>query len=290
MSTDPDSLRSHSSCSEDEENPSKCHPVDVDADESDNGNNSQQVKFRRFQKTRKSSNSSLPQKSEITIERKHSSSNDDENNERRTKPVSMKRPERKLTMTTTDDDLHIHRYHPLDNLHSKDPPNNNDSLSTPTITVSNCQPSVKKVNRFQVNSIRKSQQQQILLANTAAAKSSNEDDCSVPNDRSKTLTIERQHTNTPTTDSEHPATHTDGTCSTPNAVENGHHRVRFQVTVQDKKESVHEEEKLPPQTTPSASVSTTPAAPSSTASVPGEVSHDLTKSICLIEMLPFLLG
>ena len=46
--------------SEYEENPSKCHQADVDADESDNGNSSQLVKFRRFQKTRKSSNASLP--------------------------------------------------------------------------------------------------------------------------------------------------------------------------------------------------------------------------------------
>lgn len=279
MSTDHDSLRSPSSCSEDDL--SKFHPVlssiDADADESDNGNSNQLLKFRRFQKTR---NSSLPQKSENTNERRHSSSNDDENNERRTKLLSMKKSDRKLTMTTTDDDMtkNVYRYHPLDNLESEIPLTTNESSSTPTVTISTNQPVVKKVNRFQVKSIRKSQQQQILLANAAAAKSSNEDDCSVPNDQSnlqlKPSIIERQHTNTPTTDCEHTTTNTDsamnGTVSALNTVENGHHRVRFQVTVQEKKESTHEEGKLPHQTT-------TSTAPSSTASAPGEVSTDFTK-------------
>ncbi len=274
MSTEHDSLQSQSSCSDDEENPSKFHPIDADADESDNGNSNQLLKFRRFQKTRNSNNSSLPQKSENTNERQHSSSNDDENNERRTKHALTKKFERKLTMTTTDDDMHIHRYHPLDNLESKI---TDESLSTPTVTISNSQPSVKKVNRFQVKSIRKSQQQEILLANAAAAKSLNEDDCSVPNDQSKPSIIERQHTNTPTTDGEHSTTHPDGvmngTGSALNTIENGHHRVRFHVTIQEKKDSTHEEDKLPQQTLASLTLPTTPAAPSSATSVPGEVSN-----------------
>ena len=263
-----------SSGSEEDDNPLKSHSIDTDADESDNGNSNRLLKFRRFQKTRKPSNTSLPQKCEKIDERKHSSSNDDENKERRSKPASIKKCERKVTMTTTDEDMHVHRYHPLDHLQEKIPPMNSESTpSTPTIIVTNSQPSAKKVNRFQVKSIRKSQQPELLLANIAAAKSSNEDDCSVPNGPPSKSSA---------TDNEHPTTHTDGMVNgASNPVENGHPRVRFHVTVQEKKEPMHEEEKLPHHATATATVTlppTTPAAPSSSASIAGEVSTDLRKN------------
>ena len=304
MSTDRRLLRGHSSGSEDNENPSILPPLissaEADADESDNGNDNQLLKLRRFQKTRKPSNTSLPQKPEINTERRHSSSNDDEkkesnsipngnNNERRTKPISAKKIERKLTITTTDDDMnkHVHRYHPLDNLEANIPPTANESSPIPTITISNNnQPSVKKVNRFQVKSIRKSQQQQILLANASAAKSSNEDDCSVPNDKSnlqlKPSIIERKDSHTGTTDGEHSTTNTDslinGATSAGNTVENGHHHVRFQVMPYEKKESVPlEEEKIHHQTKATATVTVPVPHPPSCAH--GEVSSHSTKHV-----------
>ncbi len=288
------STQGQSSCSENDENQSKFHSVissrDVaaDADESDNGNNKNIKKTRRFQKVRKASNSSLTQKYENNNnnEQQNSSSNDDDenrkfnlivngHNERRTKPVSTKKFTRSSTTTDDDTSKQIHRYHPLDNLQSKLPPQppppqtttNESNLSSPipTINTTANQPSVKKVNRFQVKSIRKSQQQHILLANIAAAKSSNDDDCSVPNNQSnlqlKPSIIERKNTITPTTDLEN------GT------IENGLHRVHFHVASHDKKESTAEEEKIPNQTTTTVTLPT-PAPPSSTLSAQGEVNNN----------------
>jgi hypothetical protein len=67
MATDHDSSSVRSSCSE-EENHSNCHRMlsstDTDADESDNDNKRRCIKSRRFQKTRKTSNSSIIQKYE----------------------------------------------------------------------------------------------------------------------------------------------------------------------------------------------------------------------------------
>jgi hypothetical protein len=295
MSTDVDSIQAQSSCSENDENQSKFHSVILsrdaaaDADESDNGNNKNIKKTRRFQKVHKASNSSLPQKYENNNEQQNSSSNDDDenrkfnlivngHNERRTKPVSTKKFTRSSTTTDDDTSKQLHRYHPLDNLQSKLPPQppppqttttNESNLSSPipTINTTANQPSVKKVNRFQVKSIRKSQQQHILLANTAAAKSSNDDDCSVPNNQSnlqlKPSIIERKNTITPTTDLEN------GTN------ENGLHRVHFHVASHEKKESTAEEEKIPNQTTTTTTVTLpTPAPPSSTLSTQGEVNNN----------------
>jgi hypothetical protein len=295
MSPNPDSIKVQSSSSDDDENQSKFRPVVscTDADESDNGNNKKSIKSRRFQKTRKPNSLSSLQKTDNNHEQRHSSSNDDDehkesnviyngyNNERRTKAILIKKSTYSVT-TTTDDDTtkHIHRYHPLDNLQSKlsTTTTNESNLSSPIpITpTSNNQPSIKKINRFQIKSIRKSQQQQILLANAIAAKSSNEDDCSVPNNKLnlqlKPSIIERQHTVTPTTDGEYPITNTDNSLSTLNTVENEHHRVRFHVKLPEKKESVVEEEKLPNQTT--TVTLPTPVPPSSNASAQGEVSYN----------------
>jgi len=298
MAVDP-----QSSDSEDE-NFNPALSIDADADESDNGNHKKSQKCRRFQKTRKTSNTSLPQKFENHNEQQHSSSNDDEtkelnsivngNNERRTKPVLVKKFNRSMitTTTTTDDDIanQIHHYHPLDNLQSKFPSTppptttrNESNLSSPipTINASTNQPVVKKINRFQVKSIRKSQQQEILLANAAAAKSSNEDDCSVPNLQLKPSIIKRKSITTPTTDGENSTINTDniinGTVSRLNPIENEHHHVRFHVTQREKKESTAEEDKLHNQTTASVTVST-PAPLSSAASAQGEVWNDLEKN------------
>ena len=261
MSTDRRCVRSHSSCSEDEDKSSKHHPnlssIDADADESDNGNNHQLLKFRRFQKTRKSTSSSQTSISEINHQRKNSSSNEDENKfnlERRSKPLPIKNSEHSsttTTTTTTDDDLtkHIHLYHPLDNLQATMPMVNNESSPIPTITVTNNQPVVKKINRFQVKSIRKSQQQEILLANAAIARFSTEDDCSVPNGKPnlqlQAPMIERKESTT-TTDGEQPTTKDKETRLNP--VENGHY-VRFHLTPQEKKETIIEEQKLSNHTT-----------------------------------------
>jgi hypothetical protein len=296
MSTDQDSFQAQSTCSDDDDIQSKLYPksysIDADADESDNGNNKPSFKSRRFQKTRQASNSSVTKN-----ERRQSSSNDEENKELntipigRTKPVVFKKFDRSRTTTTTDDEAakQLDRYHPLDNLQSKILPptttnESNVSSPTPAVIPSTNQPPFRKVNRFQVKSIRKSQQQQILLANATAAKSSNDDDCSVPNEKSnlqlKPSIIERKHTNTPTTDGENSTINTDvivnGTVSTSHPVENGYHRVRFHFTPHDKKESAAEEEKshnhIP--TTVSLPV---PVPPSSTASAHEEVSHHSEK-------------
>lgn len=287
MSTDR-RLHSQSSVSEDEEKSKTLQPIlsaiDADADESDNGNNNQLLKFRRFQKTRKCGSSSQSLTAENNHhQRQNSSSNEEENQQskiitngtcdRRLKPGSMKISEPTSPSTTTDDDLikHVHRYHPLDDLQSTMSTGNNESSPIPTITITNNQPVVKKINRFQVKSIRKSQQQEILLANTAIARSSNEDDCSVPNGRSslhlEPPNIERRNTNTSLTDSEQCTTNND-LVSRLTPIENGHH-VRFHVTTQEKKGSIVEEQKLSNHATTTLPA---PAPPSSTTSVQ-EVSH-----------------
>jgi hypothetical protein len=298
MSSDVNSNRTQSSCSEtDDKNRSKFSTIDNDgdADESDDDNSRKTKKSRRIQKMRKTSNSSLQQKYEnnnCKDEQQQSSSNEDEYkesnsnlngiNDRRIKCSLMKNSDH-LTTTTTDDDLmkNCHCYHPLDNLESKLRTTTNESnLSSPipTISVSSSQPSMKKINRFQIKSIRKSQQE-ILLANTIAAKSSNDDDCSASNQRSnsqlKSSIIERKNTNTPTTDGENTNTNTDSIVSngvaTSNTMENGHHRVRFHATPHGKQESATEEEKLPSQAVATVSLPAT-VPPSSTASVQGDVS------------------
>ena len=161
------------------------------------------------------------------------------------------------------------------------PPKANESSPIPIIGTPNNQTSAKKVNRFQVKSIRKSQQQ-LLLANVTAAKSSNDDDCSVPNENSnlqlKPSIIDRQHANTPTTDGEHSTTTIDnnvnGIGSALKTVENGHHHVRFHVALPEKKELATEDDKQSNQTVvPVPTPATTPAPPSSTASAQGEVRH-----------------
>lgn len=253
MSTDHRCGRSHSSCSDEEEEKfSNDHrnltSIDADADESDNGNNHQLLKFRRFQKTRKSTSSSQTSIPDANHQRQNSSSNEEENLHRRSKPVSIKKSEQSsTTTTTTDDDVmkHIHLYHPLDDLQSTIPIGNNESSPIPTITVTNNQPMVKKINRFQVKSIRKSQQSEILLANAALARCSNEDDCSVPNGKPhlylQAPMIERKESTT-TTDGEQSTTKDKETRLNP--LENGHHHVRFHVTPQEKKETALEEQKL----------------------------------------------
>jgi hypothetical protein len=289
MSTNPYLIGTQSSCSEDEIS-TKFHPIsssiDADADESDNGNSKDIKKSRRLQKTRRISNSSI-QKPETNSNSKDElqrlSSNEDGNNERRLKSTLLKKSDH-LT-TTSDDDVikQYHRYHPLDNIDSKltaTTTTNESNLSSPIpeMTPSTNQPSVKKVNRFQVKSIRKSQQQ-ILLANANTAKSSNDDDCSVPNNKSnlqlKPSIIDRKHTNTPTTDGEHTATNTENlvnnAVSALNSVEHEHHHVRFQVIPHGKHESTAEEEKTPNQISTAVSLPTPTAPPSSTASAQGEV-------------------
>ena len=305
MSTDR-RLHSQSSVSEeeDEEETSRvAQPVlsaiDADADESDNGNNKQLLKFRRFQKTRKSGGSSQPSTAENNHQRQNSSSNEEENrqqskiltngnSDRRSKPASIKKSEHASLSTTTDDDAirHVHRYHPLDYLQSTmSTVNNNESSPIPTITVTNNQPVVKKVNRFQVKSIRKSQLQEILLANTAIARSSNEDDCSVPNGKSnlhlEPPIIERRHTVSTMTDSEQ-STAKNECCNndvtsrlTP--VENDHH-VHFQVTTQEKKKPALEEQKLSNHATATL---LTPAPPSSTTSVQEVSDHSIENSFLI---------
>jgi hypothetical protein len=295
MSTDPDLIEAESSFSEDE-NQLKSHSVsssiDADADESDNGNNKNIKKSRRLQKTRKTSNSSI-QKSEVNNskdELQRSSSNENENPDRRLKSSLIKKINNLTTTTTSDDDTikQYHRYHPLDNIESNraTTTTNESNLSSPipTMNVSANQPSVKKVNRFQVKSIRKSQQQ-ILLANASAAKSSNDDDCSVPNLQLKPSIIGRKYINNQTTDGENTATNTDNHVNsalpTLSTIENGHHRVRFQVTPHGKHESPPEEEKLPNQTATAVALPT-PVAPSSTASVQGEVRIMSLSSLIII--------
>ena len=287
--------------------------IDTDADESDhemNNNNSnttnskQTTKSRRVLKTRKNNFSTISQNNVHTPpvsrtnlrkdEPQQSSSNDEDdevnsinddiplnNTNRRLKFSLLKKRVLIQTTTTTDDDTSkYYRYHPLDNLefNRKNLPSESASSSpVPTASIPMNLPSTRKANRFQIKSIRKSQQQHILLANAAAAKSSNDDDCSVPNQCSKILVkptlAERKHTNTPTTDGENHQANTDhivnGALSALKTVENGHnHRVRFQVSQQKKPESAAEEEKIPVQ---AVSLPPTPA-PSSSITSAQEVS------------------
>ena len=296
---------------------SQSSSMETDADESDHEiqqNNKPIVKPRRLQKTRKTSvtivgsttNNNTPPASRTNVrkdeqqqqQQHQSSSNDDEINDmngtvedstvnnRRPKAFQSKRHDHLTTTTTTDDDTnrYYHRYHPLDNLEANGkhfPTDSHGSSPVPTTAGSISSIPARKTNRFQVKSIRKSQQQHMLLANVAAAKSSNDDDCSVPNQRMKSpfkpALIGRKHTNTPTTDGEHPTTNTDhivnGALSALRTVDNGsgsdmgNCHVRFHVSQNKKHESAAEEEKLP------APIVTlpTPAPPSSAASAQGEV-------------------
>lgn len=268
--------------------------IDTEADESDhevnnitnstNTNSKQLTKSRRPLKTRKNNSALINHNSTYTTpllrtnlrkdEQQRSSSNDDDqeinginndetilnNNNRRSKISFLKKPDLAQTTTTTDDDTaKYYRYHPLDNLEVARKNFLSESASSspiPTTSTSTNPPSTRKATRFQIKSIRKSQQQQIFLANSAAAKSSNDDDCSVPTQSSKipikSVLNDRKHTNTPTTDGENLPTNTDhivnGAVSALKTVENGHHhRVRFQVSQQKKPESAAEEEKAPAQ-------------------------------------------
>jgi hypothetical protein len=306
-----------SSCSDEEGESSlhcsynQSSSTDAEPDESDhetNNNNKQTLKPRRLQKTRKISFQSniTPTTSKTTIrkdeqppaqqQQEELSSNDDEDHKeingcshddmflvnRRLKFFSSKKSDHVTTTTTTDDDTtkYYHRYHPLDNLELNRrnfPSESNCSSPIPTITAPINEVSIRKANRFQVKSIRKSQQQHILLANVSTAKSSNDDDCSVP---SRRTLFERQYTNTPTTDGENSTTNTDnivnGAVSALATVVNGdgeHHRVRFHVSQHKKHESAAEEEKLP---APAVTIPT-PAPPSSAASAQGEVSKYISQ-------------
>ncbi|CAF4558912.1 unnamed protein product [Rotaria sp. Silwood1] len=296
MTTDHHSAVTQSNNSEEDENSPKFYPVlssiDADADESDNSPNKTTKKPRRLQKTHRTSIASLQQKYEnnnCKDEQQQSSSDENENkesnlitnghNERRTKLSLVKRFDRLPAATTIDKDKKqkYDYYHPLDNLESKLTATNESTPLNPKMTVSTNQSSVKKVNRFQVKSIRKSQQPQIMLANTVAAKSSNNDDYSVSNKSSnlssKSSSIERQHTNTPTTDIENPVMNTNhtvnGTISTSISVESGHNHVHFQATSHEKQDSAADDEKSPNLTVTAVTVPlTTPH--SSTASAQGE--------------------
>jgi hypothetical protein len=283
--------------------------MDTENDESDHelnniNNTKQTLKARRSKKDRNTSTNLnyTPPISRANIrkddqqqqQQRSSLNNDDDSDEvnsindefffnsRRLKPFSLKKHDHFTTTTTTDDDTtKHHRYHALDILETnrKNSPYESPS-SIPNNSIPTNQVPTRKTNRFQVKSIRKSQQPQFLLANASAAKSSNDDDCFVPNQRTKVslkpLLIDRKHTNTPTTDGENSTTNTDnvvnGAVSALKTVENGggggHHRVRFHVTQHKKTESAAEEEKVPAPTT----ALPTPAPPSSTASAQGEVS------------------
>ncbi|CAF1078874.1 unnamed protein product [Adineta ricciae] len=304
----------HRSSNQSSSSSSSSSSIDTDADESDpetNNDSSKHInKSRRFQKTRKTSFSSLNNNHTPPVSRTNvrkddhqpqhhprSSSNDEDNteingindemilNNRRVKLLSLKKRDHITTTTTTDDDtIRHHRYHPLDNLENsaKDLPSESNGSSPLTTNVVPINPSAtRKGTRFQVKSVRKSQQN-VLLANAAAAKSSNDDDCSTSKQQrtkvsSKILLSGRLNTNTPTTDGETSTTNTDnlanGTASTLKPAKhssmtngNGHHRVRFHVTQHRKHESPVEEEKVPAPITPSPA----PAPPSSAASAQGE--------------------
>ncbi|CAF2753756.1 unnamed protein product [Rotaria sp. Silwood2] len=299
MSIDQHSTETQSNNSEEDENSPKFYPVlssiDADADESDSSPNKNIKKLRRLQKTRRASISSLQQKYENNNgkdeQQQQSSSDENENKEsnvitnghteRRIKPPSVKRFDRlKAAATTTTDDgtkQQYDRYHPLDNLESKLTTTNESTSSIPKMTGSTNQPSVKKVNRFQVKSIRKSQQPQIMLANKAAATFSNDDDYSLSNENSnvslKSSIIERKHTNTPTTDIENSMMHTNhtvnGTISTSINVESGHPHVHFHATSHEKQDSTADDEKSPNLTVTAVTLPT-PTPHSSTASAQGE--------------------
>lgn len=309
MSTDPDGLHRQSSCSDDDENRlnNRSVEVDADADESGDDDAKRPKKSRRMQKLRKTDNYLSIQKSDHTNGKFHpSSSNEDDrehsvtngNNDRKPKCSATKKFDHITSPTTTDDDIArtIHLYRPLETLQQVSTP-------SPTINPSVHQSSTKKPNRFQVNTVRKSQQQQILMENALKARAStiNDEDCSVPNQtlssETKALTIERKNTNTPTTDGEN------STVNSSNAIQNGtstsiptenghhhnrhhHHHVRFQATPHGKPESTTEDEKISNQsiivttTTPVP----TPAPSLSTVSSHGEVSIEC-KFVCSFAIL-----
>lgn len=292
--------RDQSSSSIDTDADESDHEVNMNITTNNTNNSKSLTKPRRIFKTRKNNfasinhnNTHTPPISRTNLrkdEQQQSSSNDDDddqeinainddttlnnNTNRRLKASSLKKRDLIQTTTTTDDDTTKHyRYHPLDNLELNRkyfPSESASSSPIPTTSTSTNPPSTRKATRFQVKSIRKSQQQHILLANAAAAKSSNDDDCSVPNQATKipikSALNDRKHTNTPTTDGEHPSMNIDhivnGAVSALKTVENGHHhRVRFQVSQPKKPESAAEEEKIPAQTT-SAPAPAPPSTPS----------------------------
>ncbi|CAM4966685.1 unnamed protein product, partial [Rotaria socialis] len=275
MSTNDASTQVQSSFSDEEENQSKYKPVlssiDADADESDNGSNQNIKKARRLQKNSRASNLSLQQKHEnnnCKDEQQLSSSDEKDSNEpslvanghieQRAKLSLTKKFDRLATVaTTTDHDYskeQYHRYHPLDNLDSKLSTPNESSLS-PIVTTntSTNQTPVKKLNRFQVKSIRKSQQPQMILLKAAAAKSSNDDEYSVPNECSvsslKTPFIDRKHANTPIADLENISSNTNsivhGVISTLVSVQNEQNHVHFRAIPHEKQDSTADEEKSP---------------------------------------------
>ena len=253
--------------------------IDADVDESDNSNNKIIKRSRRFQKTQKTNISSSQQKygnNSTTDDRQESSSNEDESKE--AKSILNGRNERKiksslvrkldcLTTTTTDDDTTKNQLNSLS--------------SIPTKATSINQPSIRKINRFQVKSIHNSQQQQILLENLALAKSSNDEDYSVPNLLLKQFIIGEKSTNTSSMDIESPTSNTDhaigNTVSMLTIVENKPNHVHFHSTVNEKHESTNDEEKLPSQTT---TILPAIAPPSSTAFAQGVVSIRIYASFC----------
>jgi hypothetical protein len=229
-------------------------------------------------------------------EHPRTSSNDDEENReticrlsesnfitRRVKLSAMRKSQQftvtttATATTTTDEDINK-QSHPYQSIHHL-----STESATTTTTESNLSspiPSmivpVRKVNRFQVKSIRKSQQPQILLASATAAKSSNDDDCSVPNGRAnlqlRPAIIERHKTNTPTTDGEASRIHPDNSLHGMNTGENEQHSVRFQVKSNGKQDLNVQEEKL---AAPSATTVIQPivAPHSSNIRAQGEVIH-----------------
>lgn len=302
MSIDQPLTIRQSSYSDDEENQLKFKPVlssiDADADESDNGSNQSTKKARRLQKTHRASISSLQQKHETNgyKDDQEQSSSDEQNknnkepismlnghSDRRTKLSMIKKYDRlaQTTTTTTDDDLkeQCYHYHPLDNLESKLKISNESSPTVnPVVNASANQPTGKKINRFQVKSIHKSQQPQIILAKAAAAKSSNDDDYIISAETSKLslkpLLVDRKHANTPTTDIENSTTNTNnivnGVISTLINVRNQQNHVHFRAASRDKHDSTADDERSP-SVTATATTQTAPAPPSSTLSAQGEV-------------------
>ena len=269
-------------------------------------NNKQIMKTRRLQKNRKASfstinkkNGSTPSKTNIrkTEQQKQSSSNDDNDhnneknstkdelasNNRRIKPTSLKRRNHLTTTAAIDDEAtKYHCYHPLDIREQNGQKHPSDSTclsSMPTVLAQANPVPARKENRFQIKSIRKSQQQQILLANAAMARASNDDDSPLFNQEAKvplkSSLIEHKHANTPINDAENSTINVDGnvenaisTLKTDENNSNGHHCVRFLVIQHKKNESAAEEEKSPIQ----MNVLPAPVPPSSAISVQGEVS------------------
>ena len=292
----PSSKAHQSSCSDDEH-----QSVDSDeADESDHEQTTKQIKLRRLQKTRKPSNSSLqhkadhqtpplsrsyPRKDEPLQQQRSSSNEDEENQESISRLNELNFTNRRMkfsnnrralhftvttTATTTTTDEEINKQSKcqtvFDQSDSKLTKTAESNLSSPIPTMV---APVRKANRFQVKSIRKSQQPHILLAKATAAKSSNEDDCSVPNDtlpnlQARPTIIERSNVQTPTTDGDHPLHSMDTS-------ENERHRVRFQVTSHVKRDSTVDEEKLAISSTATAVTLPTPAPASSNAPAKEEV-------------------